>query len=100
MLLTLTSLQVVEQFIKQGRTVVVIHPLLLLELINVKPNFLLNSFYTTIKASDFIVIVPASELKRHHTDGLVKLVGDKSVAIKNLCSGIPFETKLVLVHFG
>lgn len=50
------------------------NPLLLLELIKVKPNFLLNPFYTSIVATDFIVIVPVSELK-WHTDGLVKLVG-------------------------
>lgn len=39
------------------------NPLLLLELIKVKPNFLLNSFYTGIVATDFIVVVPVSDLK-------------------------------------
>lgn len=39
------------------------NPLLLLELIKVKPHFLLKSFYGAIVATDFIVIVPVSELK-------------------------------------
>lgn len=36
---------------------------LLLELIKVTANFLLNPFYSGIVATDFIVIVPVSELK-------------------------------------